>query len=98
MWVAGYVWYYEYVRVCTSMCVGMCVRYLELFRELRHGAQQMAYQNVTNEVPNILRMRSMYLVLSPILLGRFGSNLLFGTSCYVSDTQPPSDACYACTY
>ena len=26
-------------------------------------------------------MRSRYLVIPPILLGRFGSNLLFGTSC-----------------
>ena len=44
----------------------------------------------------ILRMRSTYLVISPILMGRFGSNLLFGTSCYVSDTRPPSDSCLAC--
>ena len=27
-----------------------------------------------------MRMRSRYLVIPPILLGRFGSNLLFGTS------------------
>ena len=38
-----------------------------------------------------------YLVISQILLDRFGSNLLFGTSFYVSDTQPPSDSCHACT-
>ena len=43
-------------------------------------------------------MRSIYLVIPPILLGRFGSNLLFGTSCHVSNTQPPSDSCHACTY
>ena len=45
-----------------------------------------------------MRMRSRYLVIPPILLGRFGSNLLFGTSCHVSNTQPPSDSCHACTY
>ena len=33
-----------------------------------------------------------------VLMGRFDSNLLFGTSCYVSDTQPPSDSCHASTY
>ena len=43
-------------------------------------------------------MPSRYLAILPILLGRFGSNLLFGTSCHVSNTQPPSDSCHACTY
>ena len=78
-WVSGYVWY------------------LELSREPKHAAQQMRYQNVDLSNGHclgtiiIFQLKSRdllcacavdtYPVIPPILLGRFGSNLLFGTSC-----------------
>ena len=94
-WVSGYAWNLELSREhsvhSATNEVPKCR--FQLRALLRHH-----YDFLTEVTRPIVRMRSRYLVIPPILLGRFGSNLLFGTSWHVSNTQPPSDSCHACTY
>ena len=97
---------YRYVRVCNCIVFGIISRAKERSetnevpkcRSLERALLRHHYNFLSEVTRPILRMRSRYLVISPILMGRFGSNLLFGTSCYVSDTQASSDSCNACTY
>ena len=89
-----YVRYLELSR--EPRHVAQQMRYLNVGLSKGHCLGNRHHYNFLTEVTwPILRMHSISGYISIATTGRFGSNLLFGTSCYVSGVQPPSDSCHA---